>query len=257
MHRSALFFLGALGLLLCSATPVRAQFQVGASASHSSRGAWSTAFHLNVPLAPMLRSSTVPAPPEALPPQFPPIPAPWLEELTTAVLDTHRLHRFEQDIASMRTRARARAALPEVRLRVTRLIGEGESLSPTEYDPERMTSTGSASLWLEARTTWRLDFALFADEEVPLLRQSAELLELRMKLTAKLAEALTDHHAAFTALNDAVQTQEALSEAATKCSSAVQRLDLLTRGHFSERVLPKLTRWWLSSARTPPAKQTH
>ena len=74
----------------------------------------------------------------------------------------------------MASRARWSALLPQVRLRATRLIDESNSLSPTSYDANRTTSSGGASLWLEARTTWSLDRTVFADEEVRIerLRQS-------------------------------------------------------------------------------------
>lgn len=82
-----------------------------------------------------------------------------------AVLGRHR-HRLNQ----LASRARWSAALPRVRLRVTRLIDESASVSPTSYDAERQTATGGTSLWLEARTTWQLDRALFASEEIALER---------------------------------------------------------------------------------------
>ena len=53
---------------------------------------------------------------------------------------------------------------------MTRLIDENASLSPTSYDAQRQTASGGTSLWLEARTTWQLDRALFASEEIRIER---------------------------------------------------------------------------------------
>jgi len=55
-------------------------------------------------------------------------------------------------------------------LRVTRLIDESASLSPTSYDAQRQTASGGTRLWLEARTSWQLDRALFASEEIRIER---------------------------------------------------------------------------------------
>jgi hypothetical protein len=80
------------------------------------------------------------------------------------------------ELDELASRARWSGVLPKVRLRVTRLIDESSSLSPTSYDPSRITSKGGASLWLEARTTWTLDRLVFADKEVALERLQLRLL---------------------------------------------------------------------------------
>jgi len=88
-------------------------------------------------------------------------------------------HRAHDSAASrldaLSSRARWSALLPKLRLRATRLIDESSSLSPTQYDANRTTSTGGASLWLEARSTWQLDRLVFADEEVGIARMQRRL----------------------------------------------------------------------------------
>ncbi|RLB57700.1 MAG: hypothetical protein DRI90_17680, partial [Deltaproteobacteria bacterium] len=91
------------------------------------------------------------------------------------------------DLAS---RARWSALLPKVRLRATRLIDESNSLSPTSYDANRITSSGGASLWLEARTTWSLDRLLFAQEEVPIERLRQKLRDDRSETASRVLDLL-------------------------------------------------------------------
>jgi hypothetical protein len=79
-------------------------------------------------------------------------------------------------------RARWSAALPELRLRVTRLVDENASVSPTEYDADRQTASGGASLVLEARAAWQLDRALFADQELQIARLRQQLDEERRRI---------------------------------------------------------------------------
>jgi hypothetical protein len=76
---------------------------------------------------------------------------------------------------ALSSRARWSALLPRLRLRATRLIDESSSLSPTQYDANRITSSGGASLWLEARSTWQLDRLVFANEEVGIARMQRRL----------------------------------------------------------------------------------
>jgi hypothetical protein len=103
------------------------------------------------------------------------------------------------DLAS---RARWSSALPNVRLRVTRLIDESASLSPTSYDADRHTASGGTSLWLEARTTWQLDRALFASEEVRLERLWAQALRERARVSQEVLGLLLSWQQAVAELTD-------------------------------------------------------
>src|SRR4029079_3279914 len=72
-----------------------------------------------------------------------------------AALKRARLEDALSRVDALASPARAASLLPELRFRVSRLVDEGQALSPTEYDPGRITATGGTSLWLEARATWR------------------------------------------------------------------------------------------------------
>ena len=65
-----------------------------------------------------------------------------------------------------------------------------QALSPTEYDPGRVTASGGASFWLEARATWRLDRLVFADDEVALERVRDERAAARQKLVDRVLDLL-------------------------------------------------------------------
>jgi len=58
---------------------------------------------------------------------------------------------------------------------------ESGRLTLSEVDPGRYTQAGTATNWLEARVTFRLDRLLFADEEVSLERLRADRAELRSR----------------------------------------------------------------------------
>ena len=99
-----------------------------------------------------------------------------VQRVLEAVAAAHADAPLRERLDDLAARARYSSALPEVRLRAARRMDESETLSPTAYDPERVTASGGASLWLEARATFRLDRAVFADEEVRIerLREAQE-----------------------------------------------------------------------------------
>jgi hypothetical protein len=78
------------------------------------------------------------------------------------------LDKQDQLLQELRGRARASAALPQLRLRAMRLTSETAATMPTSYDPLRQTLSGGTSVWLEARATWDLGRTLFAPEELRL-----------------------------------------------------------------------------------------
>lgn len=87
-----------------------------------------------------------------------------------AALHRSRVVEAGARLASLASRSRSSAALPELRLRAMRVIDEDEALSPTEYDPSRVTAKGGSSTWMEARATWKLDRLVFAREEIAVER---------------------------------------------------------------------------------------
>jgi hypothetical protein len=143
---------------------------------------------------------------------------------------------------ALAARARYSAGLPELRLRVLRTVDVGQGLSPTEYDPARLTAIDDVTFWLEARATWRLDRLLFAEEEVTLERMRHERADAQARLTAQVLKLLFEWQRAL-ALGDnpALAPEENLS-ARLKAIEAEAELDLLTDRWFSK---------WLAG-RSPP-----
>ncbi|MCA9620653.1 MAG: hypothetical protein KC731_16635 [Myxococcales bacterium] len=133
----------------------------------------------------------------------------------------------------LETRARWSALLPEVRLRATRLVDESASLSPTSYDPTRTTSSGGASLWLEARTSWRLDRLVFASEEIAIERmrraEHARAQAKRQQVVDLLGAFL---RARLKSRDPALDTQACL-EAVLVAEHLALQLDVVTDGWFS------------------------
>lgn len=138
-------------------------------------------------------------------------------------------------IDAIASRARTATLLPELRLRVSRLVDEAEKLAPTEYDPARRTASGGTSLWLEARATWRLDRLVFADEEIALERMRRERVEQQAKVMARVLELLFTWQRALALAADPGQSPEEHRAATLSAIEAEASIDLLTGGW--------LTRW--------------
>ncbi|WP_438032841.1 hypothetical protein [Sorangium sp. So ce204] len=181
-------------------------------------------------------------PPPAQPAEAePPLPLPvrvtpaMARAIVEAALRRSRLLDPEARIDAIASRARTSSLFPELRLRVSRLVDEAESLAPTEYDPARKTASGGTSLWLEARATWRLDRIVFADEEIALERLRRERAELQTKLTARVLELLFAWQRAVALAADPGQSPEEHRAATLAALEAEASLDLLTGGW--------MTRW--------------
>jgi hypothetical protein len=181
-------------------------------------------------------------PPSAQPAEAePPLPLPvrvtpaMARAIVEAALRRSRLLDPEARIDAIASRARTSSLFPELRLRVSRLVDEAESLAPTEYDPARRTASGGTSLWLEARATWRLDRIVFADEEIALERLRRERAELQAKLTARVLELLFAWQRAVALAADPGQSPEEHRAATLAALEAEASLDLLTGGW--------MTRW--------------
>ncbi|WP_437672807.1 hypothetical protein [Sorangium sp. So ce131] len=181
------------------------------------------------------------APPEAPPDaplaeRAPPLPLPVrvTPEMARAVVDAALRHARlldpEARIDAIASRARTSSLLPELRLRVSRLVDEAENLAPTEYDPARRTASGGTSLWLEARATWRLDRLVFADDEIALERLRRERAELQAKLMARALELLFAWQRALSLSAEPGQGPEERRAATLSALEAEASLDLLTGG---------------------------
>lgn len=154
-----------------------------------------------------------------------------------AALRHARLNDATARVAALATRARSSALLPELRLRASRLVDEAQQLSPTEYDPGRVTASGGTSMWLEARGTWRLDRLLFADEEIALERMRHDRAEAQAKLVERVLDLLFAWQRAL-AVQATLEAQgagadlEARMTAMLKVAEAEATLDVLTGGWF-------------------------
>lgn len=153
--------------------------------------------------------------------------------VVSAAIEHARLEEHVTRIDRVASRARASALLPELRLRVTRLLDESRALAPTEYDPDRVTASGGSSLWLEARATFRLDRLVFADEEVALERLREERASARHKLEARVLEALFTWQRACVERDDETRDPEARTRAALTVMETDGTLDVLTGGFWS------------------------
>jgi hypothetical protein len=136
----------------------------------------------------------------------------------------------------MASRSRAAASLPEVRLGAGTSRDESLRLQPTLTDPGRFTRDGGRDLWLEARLTWRLDSAIFASEEIAIMRLRAQRREEAARLAADVLEALVDWQRARLSLASETALPEERDAATVRHFGAVARLDLLTDGWFSRQL---------------------
>ena len=150
-----------------------------------------------------------------------------------AALHHARLADPELRLDALASRARTSAALPELRLRVLRLVSQGEALAPTAYDPTRTTMKDGASFWLEARGTWRLDRLLFADEEVALERMRHDRADARSRLTSRVLKLLFDWQRALAGADNPAASPEEKLAARLRAIEAEAEVDLLTDGWFS------------------------
>jgi hypothetical protein len=136
----------------------------------------------------------------------------------------------------MAARSRAAAGLPEVRLGAGTSRDESLRLSPTLADPARFTRDGGRDLWLEARLTWRLDGAIFARDEIAIMRLRAQQREEAARLTRGVLEALVAFERARRLLASASAPPEERDAAVIRQFGAVAELDVLTDGWFSRQL---------------------
>jgi hypothetical protein len=140
----------------------------------------------------------------------------------------------ERRLDSLSDRARASAALPELRLRGARGIDYSRKLSPTTTDPYKYSEEGAADLLLEARLAWKLDRLLFADEEIAIERLRGDRAAARQKLVARVLEALFRWERARLARADPELSPAERDLAELRINEAELWLDVLTGGAFSD-----------------------
>jgi hypothetical protein len=136
----------------------------------------------------------------------------------------------------MAARSRAAASLPEVRLGAGTSRDESLRLAPTAADPARFTRDGGRDLWLEARLTWRLDSAIFARDEIAIMRLRAQQREELARLANDVLESLVAYERARLRLASELSTSAERDQARVVQFGALARLDVLTDGWFSRRL---------------------
>lgn len=136
----------------------------------------------------------------------------------------------------MAARSRAAASLPEVRLGAGTSRDESLRLTPTAADPARFTRDGGRDLWLEARLTWRLDSAIFARDEIAIMRLRAQQRDELARLASEVLEALVAFERSRLRLESDLSTSDERDQARVVQFGALARLDVLTDGWFSRRL---------------------
>jgi hypothetical protein len=135
-------------------------------------------------------------------------------------------------IDSMVSRARASAALPELRLRLMRTMDASGRATLSDTDPYRYVETGGVTTWLEARLTFRLDRLLFADDEIPLERVRMDRYDLRARTAAKVLAALFEWQRAYALVSDTGLSSAEHFAAVVRELEASAILDVMTDGWF-------------------------
>jgi hypothetical protein len=136
-------------------------------------------------------------------------------------------------LSNLATRARASAALPELRLRALRSNGQTLRLTPTLGDPYQYTEGGTNELLLEARMTWRFDRLVFADEEVGIERLESDRIAAERKLLEHVLSELAIWQRGLVRAADEDLEPEVRETAELESLSALVELDVLTDGWFS------------------------
>jgi hypothetical protein len=135
-------------------------------------------------------------------------------------------------LESVAARARSSAALPELRLRAVRTLGEAGRVSLSEDDPSRYVASGAATNVLEARVTFRLDRLLFADEEITVERARLDRSEIRARVAARVLQALFEWQKAYALLADPGLPSEDRFSAVLREAESSAILDMMTGGWF-------------------------
>lgn len=160
---------------------------------------------------------------------LPTVAAPTARACVSAALRAHGLENDER-LGALATRARASAALPDLRLRAVRATDASLRLSPTQYDPYRYTEGEEAGYRLEATLGFRLGRLLFADEEVALERIRLQRVEARQKLVTRVLRALFAWQTAAARQRDPALSLEQAAAATLRVLEAEAELEVLTAG---------------------------
>jgi hypothetical protein len=135
-------------------------------------------------------------------------------------------------VDSIATRARASAALPEVRLRAQRNTDQALRWAPTSDDPYRVTQADGAGTTLEASVTFRLDRLLFAREELNAERLRQQAGAEHLKLERRVLDALLELFRARELACSAAADADARGAALLRSAERFTELDVMTAGWF-------------------------
>jgi hypothetical protein len=216
------------------------------ASARAERAAWLTlAFPLEALAAPRVAQAPAPPPPAPEPPieaqptsmslaQLRALSA-FLRQAKAVTLGVAGASAERRRLDSLAARSRASAALPELRLRAQRDTDQALRWVPTNDDPYRVTQADGAGTTLEASLTFQLDRLVFSREELQVERLRAEASAERLKLEARVAEALWGlFRAQQLACVAGVEEQGRAAQLAALVEH-FSALDDLTAGWFAER----------------------
>lgn len=159
------------------------------------------------------------------------LPAELVRRTLQAAYRAAGLAANEVTIRSALTRARVAALLPEVSLRGAQYAG----LDTILYEPNSNASSRDQfrdTRTLEAKLAWRLDRLIYSGDEPQLERLRSERLELKLRITTRVVEALSVRHRALYDLGRLDPASTDAEEAGLKLAEAEATLEALTGGHF-------------------------
>lgn len=156
-------------------------------------------------------------------------------EAISAALRASGYPEARRDLASMATRARTSAALPELWLRASRSTDQTLRLSPTVDDPAHYSELGGAGVLLEARLIWHLDRLAFDRDELSVERLKIDRAEAAARLSQRVMETLFAWQKASLVAEDPNALPEDRELAAIGKLEAEVTLDVLTAGWFGTR----------------------
>ncbi len=215
--------------------------------ARSERAAWLTvSFPLDRAAAPRVAEPSTPTPPAPLPAALPASSSRvsfqqlralsgFSRQATVVALAVVSTAAERRRLDSLASRARGSALLPELRFRVLRNSDKALRWIPSTDDPYRITQADGTGLVLEGSATFRLDRLLFANEELAVERLRADAGTARLKLEARVLEALLS---LFRARELACADEGNAPERDARVLDTLQlfaELDALTAGWFSEQ----------------------
>lgn len=139
-------------------------------------------------------------------------------------------------LASLASRSKSSAWLPELSLRAGRSTDRSLRLTPTSSDPYRYTQSDGSDLYGEVKLSWKLNGVVFQREEVGLARLRQSEQARRDQVVERVLEALFAWQLAELRAVDPNATIEDQLRFQLLALQARLRLDVLTGGLFGRLV---------------------